>query len=162
MLNFLDAHPDCLWRTQLQGHFTASALVLDPDQGSVLLIHHRKLDKWLQPGGHADGDGNLMRVAMREVLEETGLETNTLQDEIFDLDIHPIPERGSEPRHLHLDVRFLLTPAPGARLNINHEVSAAKWIPLADVASLNSGRSVTRMVDKSLAFLARIQGKSGM
>ena len=82
MLIFLDKHVDSLFRTQLLGHFTASAWVLDLDTQSVLLIHHSKLDRWLQPGGHADGDADLLSVAQREVWEETGLQTQqSIQDE---------------------------------------------------------------------------------
>ncbi|MEY3443634.1 MAG: hypothetical protein RLZZ519_1915 [Bacteroidota bacterium] len=156
MLIFLDKHVDSLFRTQLLGHFTASAWVIDLDTQSVLLIHHRKLDRWLQPGGHADGDPDLLAVAQREVFEETGLKTLPLRSSIFDLDIHEIPERAHEPRHLHLDVRFLLTPLKGSTLSPNHEVKAVRWVPLHEVALLCNERSLLRMVDKSLAQMPEI------
>jgi 8-oxo-dGTP pyrophosphatase MutT (NUDIX family) len=157
MLTFLDDHVDCLLRTQLLGHFTASAWVLDLSTESVLLIHHRKLNRWLQPGGHADGEADLLAVAQREVQEETGLETNALSNEIFDVDIHEIPERGTEPAHLHLDVRYLLVPAAGAILTLNEEVSASQWIPLTKVAEQVQERSILRMVEKSIAQMPRIR-----
>lgn len=162
MLHFLDVFPDCLYRTQLRGHFTASAWVLDIATESVLLIHHRKLNKWLQPGGHADGEPNLVLVAQREVLEETGLRTLPLKNGIFDLDIHQIPERGAEPSHLHYDVRFLLQPESDTKLDINHEVKEAKWIPLKDIHTYNDERSITRMLDKILAQFPDFQANPGM
>lgn len=153
MITFLDSHVDCLLRTQLLGHFTASAWVLDLASKSVLLIHHRKLNRWLQPGGHADGEADLLAVAQREVWEETGLETNALQPDFFDLDVHGIPERGPEPAHLHLDARFLLTPKPTSKLVLNEEVTAARWIPLAEVHLQVQERSILRMVEKSLPLV---------
>ena len=153
MLIFVDKHADCLLRTQLSGHITASAWVLNEARDSVLLIHHRKLDRWLQPGGHADGDADTLAVAQREVAEETGLETVPLFLEIFDLDIHVIPARGSEPMHFHYDVRHLLTPRQGSILQINHEVKAAEWTPLAAVQARSAERSLLRMVEKTPAAL---------
>lgn len=148
MLYFVDNFEDCLLRTQLHGHITASAWVLDETGTKVLLIHHRKLDRWLQPGGHADGDPDSLAVAQREVLEETGLETIALGTGIFDLDIHEIPARGSEPTHYHYDIRHLLRPRPGSSLQINHEVKAAEWVPLQRVAERTQERSMLRMVEK--------------
>ncbi len=162
MLIFLDKHVDSLFRTQLSGHFTASAWVLDLDTQSVLLIHHTKLDKWLQPGGHADGDADLLAVAQREVWEETGLQTQPLQENIFDLDIHEIPARAHEPAHLHLDVRYLLTPAKNSILALNHEVKDARWVPLHEVEFLSNERSLLRMVDKSLAQMPDILARWAM
>ncbi len=153
MLIFVDKFPDCLWRTQLSGHITASAWVLNEARDSVLLIHHRKLDRWLQPGGHADGDEDTLAVAQREVLEETGLTTLPIFPQIFDLDIHAIPARGSEPMHFHYDVRHLLTPQVGSKLEINHEVKAAEWVPLAAVQARTTERSLLRMMEKTDAAL---------
>jgi 8-oxo-dGTP pyrophosphatase MutT (NUDIX family) len=151
MLDFVDKFSDCLWRTQLIGHITASAWVLDETGKQVLLIHHRKLDRWLQPGGHADGEANTLAVAQREVLEETGLETEPISAAIFDLDIHEIPARPSEPMHYHYDLRYLLRPRAGSQLQINHEVKAAEWVPLAHVQARATDRSLLRMVEKVLA-----------
>jgi 8-oxo-dGTP pyrophosphatase MutT (NUDIX family) len=150
MLIFVDKYADCLWRTQLLGHITASAWVVDTATQSVLLIHHRKLDRWLQPGGHADGEADTLAVAQREVWEETGLETEPIDSAIFDLDIHLIPERGSEPAHYHYDLRYLLRPLAGSVLVPNAEVHAAEWVPLAAVQARTSDRSVMRMVEKSM------------
>jgi 8-oxo-dGTP pyrophosphatase MutT (NUDIX family) len=157
ILAFIDQHADCLWRTQLAGHITASALVLNAAADAVLLIHHRKLDRWLQPGGHADGDADTLAVAQREVWEECGLETEPLQLEIFDLDIHLIPERGAEPQHDHHDLRYLLRPRSGTTLLLNHEVHAAEWVPLAEIHLRTQDRSVLRMIEKVVARQATEQ-----
>lgn len=162
MLSFLDSHPDCLYRTLAIGHFTASAWVVDVAAEAVLLIHHRKLGRWLQPGGHADGDSDLLAVAQREAWEETGLVTSPVTQALFDMDIHEIPARGNEAAHVHYDVRFWLSPVEGARLALNHEVMDSRWIPLRDVHTLCQDRSILRMVDKSMVLLPLIAGKNDL
>jgi ADP-ribose pyrophosphatase YjhB (NUDIX family) len=104
---FAGAHTDCCERTLAEGHFTGSAWLVSADGERVLLTHHRKLGRWLQLGGHADGEGDLAAVALREAEEESGLSRLLVEPEIFDLDRHLIPARGSEPAHWHYDVRFL-------------------------------------------------------
>lgn len=153
LLTFLDNGEEVLWRTYLSGHITASAWVVDAASESVLLIHHRKLGRWLQPGGHADGDADTLAVAQREVWEETGLETEPISATIFDIDIHTIPARGSEPTHLHYDLRYLLRPRAGSLLLPNEEVHAAEWVPLREVGQRSTERSILRMVEKSGSFI---------
>jgi hypothetical protein len=95
--DFIAAQPECLWRSCVPGHLTGSAWVVSPDRRRVLLTHHRKLDKWLQLGGHADGDPDLAAVAQREAHEESGLMgIRLLSPEVFDVDRHWIPERKGE------------------------------------------------------------------
>ena len=106
--DFAIAHADCCERTLQAGHFTGSAWLVSQDGQRVLLTHHRKLDRWLQLGGHADGDADLARVALREAQEESGLAGLAVEREIFDLDRHRIPARGDEPEHWHYDVRFVV------------------------------------------------------
>lgn len=132
ILQFGDSHTDWLYRTCLEGHLTASALVVNSSFDKVLLIHHKKLDLWLQPGGHADGDGNLANVAIREVFEETGLENLKLVLPAFDIDVHTIPAIGNDESHLHLDLRFVLIANDDAMVKINHEVNAAVWVTQDD------------------------------
>jgi 8-oxo-dGTP pyrophosphatase MutT (NUDIX family) len=116
------------------------------------LTHHFKLDRWLQLGGHADGDTDILRVAMREAHEESGLDDiKPLSQGIFDVDVHPIPARDTEPRHLHYDVRFLLEADANAPLVISSESKDLAWIPLMDIARITTERSIARMVAKSLA-----------
>ena len=109
IIRFVEAHADCLLRSCLPGHLTGSAWIVSPDRKRTLLTHHHKLDKWLQLGGHADGETDLLAVALREAREESGLtRLRAVSAEIFDCDRHLIPARGTEPAHYHHDVRFLL------------------------------------------------------
>lgn len=150
MLSLLQEEKDCFHRHLLHGHFTGSAFIINIDCQQVLLLHHRKLDKWLQPGGHADGDENIAQVAEREAWEETGLKNiRLLQPEIFDLDIHTIPARKNEPEHLHYDIRFLFVADSTEPLLRNSESKALAWLPLEAVAG-QSGQnsSICRMLEK--------------
>lgn len=150
ILAFCDAHEDALHRTCLDGHLTGSALVVDPGRGQALLLHHTKLDRWLQPGGHADGDGNLAAVALREAEEETGIEGLRVVTPAIDVDVHTIPERGDEPEHVHLDVRFLVLTPPNADVAHNHEALAFRWVDVDDPAVIASDelpRAIGRALD---------------
>lgn len=152
ILAFMDAHPDALLRSCLTGHLTASGAVVDDAGAHVLLLHHRKLDRWLQPGGHADGDGDLAAVAAREVWEETGLR-GTIDRPAIDVDVHVIPESRGEPEHVHLDVRFRITIPAGAAAVGNDESHALRWVGLADLADpeLALDDSTERLIRTALA-----------
>jgi 8-oxo-dGTP pyrophosphatase MutT (NUDIX family) len=143
---FVRANPDCLLRSNLAGHLTGSALVVDHERKHLLLIHHRALGRWLQPGGHADGDPDLAAVARREALEETGVgDLDLLVPGPFDLDIHLIPERRGVPAHLHYDVRFLFAANGQADLQGDaREVHAAAWVPLYELEARGIEESVLR------------------
>lgn len=133
----------------MPGHLTASAWVLSPDRTEVLLLHHRKLGKWLQPGGHADGDEDLLAVAQRELHEETGLVAATPAKDIFDLDIHDIPPFGDVPGHQHFDVRFLMVAGNRDVPQRNDESHAVRWHHLSRIEELTDEESIRRMVEKS-------------
>lgn len=146
---FVEAHDDCFERTLAIGHVTGSAFVVDRDRTHTLLHHHGKLDRWLQLGGHADGDPDVLRVALREASEESGLEdVRPVLDAVFDVDIHVIPARGDEPAHEHHDVRFLLEADRRAPLRITPESKALAWVALDRVAELTDEESMLRMVRK--------------
>lgn len=126
------------------GHFTASGFVVSPDGASLLLIHHRRLDRWLQPGGHIDPeDPSPIVAAAREVAEETGVATEPLLANLIDLDIHSIPARAPEPEHEHFDLRFAFR-ALAAELIADDEVFDVVWVPWAEVESYNVDASVLR------------------
>ena len=130
MLAFIARAPDCLFRSCLEGHFTASCWLLSPDDEAVLLTHHRKLGKWLQLGGHADGDEDLAEVALKEASEESGIhDIQLISPGIFDIDIHLIPPYGSDPGHYHYDVRFALRA--GTRgFSVSEESLDLAWISI--------------------------------
>ena len=149
---FVDAHPDCCERSLAIGHLTGSAWLVSADGARVLLTHHRKLGLWLQLGGHADGDADLARVALREAEEESGLTELAIEGGIFDLDRHWIPERKGEPGHWHYDVRFVVRARGSEDFAVSEESHALAWRPIADVASDESAdASVRRMARKWLA-----------
>lgn len=162
MLHFARTTPDCLYRSHIAGHMTASAFVLDQSLDHVLLIHHKKLDRWLQPGGHADGEPDLLAVAQKEVEEETGLLTIPLQTTIFDLDIHLIPARKEVPAHLHYDLRFLLLRKKDTILQGNDEVNGLKWVKIEDIKQYVADRSVLRMAEKCTPNFLKKVIKTGM
>lgn len=156
MLALLDGTPDCFLRTSFPGHFTGSALVVDADGGRVLLHHHRKLDRWLQFGGHCDGEEDVLRTAQREALEESGIEGLVLASaRPFDLDIHTIPARGEEPAHEHFDIRYMLIAPEGAAFVQSAESHELRWFTAPELASVSLDASLRRMVDKWQAIVAR-------
>jgi 8-oxo-dGTP pyrophosphatase MutT (NUDIX family) len=153
---FVASEPRCFEREHAAGHVTGSAWILDRERRHVLLTHHRKLDLWLQLGGHADGDPDLPRVALREAREESGVDAIVLVSEaVFDVDVHPIPARGNETGHCHYDVRYLFEADRAAPLRVSRESKALAWVALDRVASVATDASVLRMVAKSLALPSR-------
>lgn len=149
-LDLLD-HPDAFLRTHLPGHITGSAWIIDASKEFVLLTHHAKLDKWLQPGGHADGDEDVLNVALREAREETGLiELLLVQKEIFDVDIHTIPLRKDFPEHLHYDIRFIFQASKDEPLLLTDESHALAWVHVRDLPKLTQDNtSMLRMAEKA-------------
>lgn len=139
-------------RSRLAGHYTGSAWVVSGDGGRVLLTHHRKLGRWLQLGGHADGDADLARVALREAGEESGLADLVPEPHIFDLDRHAIPARGSEPEHWHYDVRFVVRATGSEAFAVNEESLALAWRPITEIAADPAAdESMRRMATKWLS-----------
>lgn len=154
ILAFIDAHPgpqdDALVRSCLDGHLTAAAVLLDAAGERFLLTHHKKLDRWLQLGGHADGDGNLARVALKEGLEESGIEGLVVDPRPVDVDVHTIPVRTRsdgtvEPEHLHLDVRFVVRAPAGASYAVSEESHDLGWFGPDELDGLGLDDSVTRL-----------------
>jgi 8-oxo-dGTP pyrophosphatase MutT (NUDIX family) len=149
MLELIARHPTGAHRrTTLEGHLTASALIVDEDVSRALLTHHRKLGKWLQLGGHCDGDANLAHVALRECLEESGIEELRICPTPIDLDIHTIPARPGEPEHLHYDARFVVVAPRGAHFAVSEESHALEWIAPADLGRYTTDDSVRRLYEQ--------------
>jgi len=149
-IGLVEAKADCLLRTCMPGHLTGSAWILSPDRRLTLLTLHGKLGKWLQPGGHADGDPDLLSVAVREATEESGLRAIRVADAaVFDVDRHWIPAHGGEPGHWHHDLRFMLEADPSEPLAVSSESRALAWVRVAAVPALNREESMARMVRKT-------------
>ncbi|HET6433482.1 MAG TPA: NUDIX hydrolase [Dyella sp.] len=130
-LAFLESSSEVFHRHHGPGHFTGSAWLVSADGERVLLTHHRKLDRWLQLGGHADGDSNLSAVALREAQEESGLADLQVDPRIFDIDRHWIPARAHEPGHWHFDVRYVVRATGSERFAVGDESLALAWVPIA-------------------------------
>ena len=152
MLDFVRSTPHCFERSNAAGHMTGSAWLLNPAGDKALLTLHHNLQRWMQTGGHADGDPDTLRVALKEAEEESGITGLVpISDEIFDIDIHLIPARPAkgEPAHYHYDVRYLLR-APHEQFTVSEESVALQWWSREDFATRLAGldESVTRMAGR--------------
>lgn len=149
MLNFIKAHDDCFERSLAIGHITASAWLVNKEQTHALLMHHTKLDRWFQLGGHCDGDPDVLGVAIKEAQEESGImHIAPLSNKIFDIDIHLIPANSKEKEHYHYDVRFLLQVTSDEQVVQNGESKELRWIGKNKNELPTAELSVTRMFNK--------------
>lgn len=147
MLSLLDRHGRALAdRGHAAAHLTASTLVLDAGRGHLAMLLHTKLGRWLQPGGHADGDMELAGVALREATEETGIEGLVVLDRPVDLDVHLVDHRDALGDHLHLDVRFVAVAPDGAVLSGNHESDDLRWVAVDELHELTDEPSLHRLL----------------
>ncbi len=138
---------DILLRSCFPGHLTASALVIDDRCEKVLLHHHAKLKRWLQFGGHCDGDGNLAHAAWRECQEESGIDELFIFPQVIDVDIHEIPAIEEEPAHDHLDIRFLVMTSGNNQPVVSRESRDVRWFGLSELNQLDTDESVLRLVE---------------
>ena len=148
--SFVATHSDCFERTCLPGHITASSWILSADRRRFLLAHHRKLDRWLQLGGHADGDPDVTRVAQREAREESGMHRFELLEQSgqilpIDVDLHEIPKRCGEPAHWHYDIRFVQVAATWQHLRVSEESRALRWFDVEETLDILQESSLRRM-----------------
>ncbi|MCC5952369.1 MAG: NUDIX domain-containing protein [Acidimicrobiia bacterium] len=128
--------PAALDRSTRPAHLTASVVVVDQHELRLLVLHHTKLARWLQPGGHADGDTDLVAVATREMVEETGLVGAEVLVPAIHLDVHEVRPPREDP-HLHFDVRFAAV-APSTALRANHESTAQRWVTPPELVALGA------------------------
>lgn len=161
ILTFIDAYPDVAHRSCTSGHLTGSALVVDATGTRTLLMLHRKLGRWFQPGGHADGDTNLAAVALKEAREETGLSGLRVLPVAIDVDVHTV-HPPAEPPHLHLDTRFLVVALADAVEEANEESLALRWVTESELDDLDPpiDPSTRRLVARGLAVAAELVGPS--
>lgn len=157
----VEGRADCFERTCLPGHLTASCWILDHERERFLLTHHRKLGRWLQLGGHADGDSDLLQVALREAREESGMQRFARIDPPasggspplpVDIDVHAIPARRGEPAHEHHDLRFIFVADPGQPLVISDESSDLAWFELEAISEVGGDESLLRLARKATAL----------
>lgn len=154
LIDFVRREPACFERSTVEGHITGSAWVVDPEGRRTLLTHHRKLNRWLQLGGHADGDHDVLRVSLTEAREESGIEAFTVvSHDIFDVDIHPIPARGSDPEHLHFDIRYALRAHTTDHI-VTEESHDVAWVGVTAIHEYTTEPSMLRMARKWNAMLA--------
>ena len=148
MFEFINSNPDCFERSLEIGHVTASSWLINQSGSHALLMHHRKIGKWLQLGGHCDGDPDVLRVAIKEAKEESGFEDiQCVRSDIFDIDIHLIPENHNEKTHYHYDIRFLLQCKKEEKLVQNRESKGFMWIGKKNDLPTDN-RSIIRMFNK--------------
>jgi 8-oxo-dGTP pyrophosphatase MutT (NUDIX family) len=158
-LNLL-SQAGCYRRDHLPGHITGSACIINESVTRILLVKHGSLKRWLQPGGHADGEENVLATARREACEETGLCNLTLISNSFvDIDIHPIPAKTHFPAHDHYDVRFLFLGDEKEQLQISDESTDLKWVELSALETYNTERSILRLRDKAISSLSATRRK---
>jgi 8-oxo-dGTP pyrophosphatase MutT (NUDIX family) len=151
MIQTIKTEPRCFERQNSKVHFTASAWVVNEQRNSTLLTLHRKLDLWLQLGGHTDGAEDMIETARREAQEESGLqEFNLVTPAILDIDIHLIPAYKNDLEHYHYDVRYLFVADDQQPLNISHESKELAWWEFGHLDQISTERTkLLRMAEKT-------------
>jgi 8-oxo-dGTP pyrophosphatase MutT (NUDIX family) len=156
MVELLDSCPNCFKRDAFPAHFTGSAFVVSADGSCGLLHHHRKLDRWLQFGGHCDGEEDVLSVAQREAYEESGIAgLIAASRRPFDLDIHEIPAFGDEPTHFHYDVRYVLIAPEDAEIRTSSESKELRWFTSTEMKTCDLDPGLRRLIEKWQALLVR-------
>lgn len=151
IVEFMNRYDTCFDRTLSVGHITGSAWIVNDKGTHTLLTHHKKLNKWLQPGGHADGESDILQVAKREADEESGLAQLKIEDgTIFDIDIHQIPARATEAQHLHYDIRFVFRSVKSEDFIVSEESHALAWVEITSLEHYSTEASMLRMAQKWL------------
>lgn len=163
VVEFIGQNENFLTRDNLKGHLTGSCWIMNGDLSKVFLIHHKKYDMWLQPGGHIEADETPLEASMREGLEETGIQDlELLTPYIFDIDVHTIPasEKKGEPEHTHFDVRFILKTKSGdSSINLE-ECNGFQWVGLDELQGLTDSPSTLRMIEKTKRLVEQLKSEN--
>ena len=152
-------HADIWLQSCREGHVTGSGLVLNPESKRVLLLHHRKLQLWLQMGGHGEDEFDPSRTALREAFEESGLTDlaffpNPVQPMLIDVDTHIIPARNEQPEHYHLDFRYLFSTASPEKIQLARaEAKELRWFAFSEIAALPLKPATLRLLRKAEKLL---------
>lgn len=151
ILDLLRSNPAAFDRHSYQpGHITGSTWILAEDTGNVAMIYHRRLDRWLQPGGHADvGETDGLSTALREAREELGLVLDPARASLFDLDVHQIPETTTQPSHFHFDIRYLCLTKQQPLIS-DSDAAQARWFTAAELEAMGLEAGMQRMLKKGL------------
>ena len=150
-VDFVTAHADCFERSLSEGHITGSAWVVDRNGTRVLLTHHKRMNKWVQLGGHTDGHHDVLAAALREAEEESGIEgIRPLSGDIFDIDVHRIPARGDDPEHYHYDIRFIAAVTGAEDYTVSDESHDLAWVEVGKLSNYTTEESMLRMGRKWL------------
>ncbi|MBN2795542.1 MAG: NUDIX hydrolase [Clostridia bacterium] len=149
-IDYLRQTDDYLGKINPKGHITGSAWIISKDRKKALLTHHFKLNKWLQLGGHTELNETVIKSAEREGVEESGLKSlKLLHEDIFDVDVHLIPERKGVDAHYHYDIRFLFEADANELIEVSDESHDVKWVDLENINDYSNSQSIIRMVNKT-------------
>ena len=156
ILNLLENYPNALDRNCRPGHLTGSSLIIRPEDSKILVLFHAKLKRWLQPGGHADCDGDMARVALREAIEETGIPQLNIVEPPIDLDIHTV-DPPHEDAHEHHDVRYLVLAPEGSRPRGNYESTGFQWLDPSEIQQIDPDDGFIRLVERGLTMFSMLR-----
>lgn len=152
-IHFLESNEDCFERQLQTGHVTGSAWLVNRAGTHILLTHHKKLNIWVQLGGHADGDPDLLRVSLREAEEESGLSGIVpVSTQLFDIDAHAIPRRDDFPEHTHWDIRYALRATGSEDYVVSDESHDLRWVEIARLREFTQEATLLRMASKWADF----------
>ncbi len=152
ILDFVKSHPECFDNDFKMGHITGSALVVDRGFNYALLTHHMVINKWMQFGGHSDSDPDVIKTAMREAQEESGLKSLKFisgHEDIFDVDVHPISPKADMPLHNHYDIRIILTTDMNEPYVVSHESKELRWVHMSEAEKYNKQPAFMRLIKKA-------------
>ena len=150
ILDFIESNSNLFGRDTVYGHITCGAWILDDTHKRVVLVRHRRLARWIQPGGHIEPFETPFESAVREAAEETGLEGLVpWQGGVFNLSVHLFPEGKDGPAHYHLDFRYLFLAPEAAKLNPTDETDGVEWVPLAQIREYTDEDTILEMTEKT-------------